>query len=574
MATKTYPGRRGVGIEWISTYVPKPRMPAQTLAESRKKDANKHFIKGLGVTSFSVPNADEDIVTLMSNAEIKLYNETGLRPQDITGQRYTATESSYCNTTPVGALMVRPLEMYFGPDTVTQGSDEMKFACQSGWRAVLRAVNEIYASDDPNMRSVVTMGDIAEYPFESAGEPTSGAYSVSMLIGRNPIISLDPRLSAEYTLWSHEFTKLRIPLGDNRVTGSTMPEVDGHHSQYNYTLTTGRGYVKLEKKFKAMGLPSPMELADFIVVHLPHSSMNLRQGASLQVHHYRVNLPDQYPTLVAEAVASYNAQVDAREEKGPKICGEPKLDGLTSQHEALNVVRRLGQLKKQLEHEHPNIQEVLHLLQALVKYGITEKSVTEAVAKLEADSGSMNREQIIEALKPVEAEVKTFLTHYESFRKGVVSTQRFKQEFGYLDPLTLEIKIPGKGVYSMVFSAMLGNGYSSAIGMGTYSTLWYSGDGVDKNILHVPYGSGSGTNPSLGVIEEPVHDFLRHTSPRNITEGTVPLSIQQYERLHRHRETVGPVKPEYILAEDNPDKVVTLQNIRGNGWREYGVRRR
>ena len=80
-----------VGIDSIAFDIPKIYLPIATLAENRNIEADK-LVKGLGLHKMSFLDVHQDVVTMASNAALKLIQQEKLNPHDI-NRIYIGTES-------------------------------------------------------------------------------------------------------------------------------------------------------------------------------------------------------------------------------------------------------------------------------------------------------------------------------------------------------------------------------------------------------------------------------------------------------------------------------------------------
>ena len=87
-----------VGIHAISYYVPTQFLPIESLANAREI-AYAKLNKGLGLTSMSFPDIDEDAATMGANAVLRLIQSENIHPSTI-GRLYLGTESALDSAKP------------------------------------------------------------------------------------------------------------------------------------------------------------------------------------------------------------------------------------------------------------------------------------------------------------------------------------------------------------------------------------------------------------------------------------------------------------------------------------------
>ena len=174
-----------VGIDSISFDIPKIHLPIKTLAEKRKIEPEK-LIKGLGLTKMSFLDIHQDVVTLASNAVLKLINLEKLNPKEI-ARIYVGTESGVDSSKPIGSYIISLLETQFGEGSFRNCDVvDLTFACIGAVDALQTTLDFIRLN--PTKKAIVVATDIAKYDLNSTGEYTQGAGAIAMLITANPRI--------------------------------------------------------------------------------------------------------------------------------------------------------------------------------------------------------------------------------------------------------------------------------------------------------------------------------------------------------------------------------------------------
>ncbi len=172
-----------VGIDSIAFDVPKIHLPIQTLAQNRNIEADK-LIKGLGLHKMTFLDVHQDVVTLASNAVLKLIQQENLNPATIS-RIYVGTESSVDSSKPVGSYILSLLESQLGEATFRNCDVlDITFACIGAVDALQNCLD--YIRLNPTKKAIVVATDNAKYDLNSTGEYTQGAGAVAMLITSNP----------------------------------------------------------------------------------------------------------------------------------------------------------------------------------------------------------------------------------------------------------------------------------------------------------------------------------------------------------------------------------------------------
>ena len=174
-----------VGIDSIAFDIPQLYLPITSLAENRNIEPEK-LIKGLGLHKMSFLDVHQDVVTLASNAALKLIQQENLNPKEIS-RIYVGTESGVDSSKPVASYVVSNLEMIFG-EASFRNCDvvDLTFACIGAIDALQNCID--YIRLNPNKKAIIIASDNAKYDLNSTGEYTQGAGSIAMLITANPRI--------------------------------------------------------------------------------------------------------------------------------------------------------------------------------------------------------------------------------------------------------------------------------------------------------------------------------------------------------------------------------------------------
>ncbi|MEY2970741.1 MAG: hypothetical protein RLZZ599_1114 [Bacteroidota bacterium] len=199
-----------VGIHALSYYVPSQFLPIETLAEARNIEYAK-LNKGLGLTSMSFPDIDEDAATMGANAVLRLFREENIHPSSV-GRLYLGTESALDSAKPTATYILDLVEKQLAEDhgeNCLRNVDavDMTFACISAVDALENAC--LWAQQNPDKIAIVVASDLAKYDLESTGEYTQGAGSVALAVRSNPdLISINPAIGVA-TKGERDFFKPR-----------------------------------------------------------------------------------------------------------------------------------------------------------------------------------------------------------------------------------------------------------------------------------------------------------------------------------------------------------------------------
>ena len=128
----------------------------------------------------------QDVVTMASNAALKLIQQENLNPSEI-NRIYVGTESGIDSSKPVASYVLSNLEMLFGQASFRNCDVvDLTFACIGAIDALQNCLD--YIRLNPTKKAIVIASDNAKYDLNSTGEYTQGAGSIAMLISSNPRI--------------------------------------------------------------------------------------------------------------------------------------------------------------------------------------------------------------------------------------------------------------------------------------------------------------------------------------------------------------------------------------------------
>lgn len=179
--------------------VPRGYVDLADLAAARGVPASK-YTQGLGVLQMSVADADEDPVTLATEAARRCLQAAGRSPSEI-GLCIVGTETAVDHSKPIASY----LHGLLGLPSACRVF-ETKHACFGGTAGLLNAIDWLAAGSARGRCALIVCTDIARYSVGSAGEPTQGAGAVAMLISENPrLVELEPGITGCFSQDVHDF---------------------------------------------------------------------------------------------------------------------------------------------------------------------------------------------------------------------------------------------------------------------------------------------------------------------------------------------------------------------------------
>jgi hydroxymethylglutaryl-CoA synthase len=197
-----------VGLHALEVALPALSYPIKDLAVLRALEYDKLRF-GLGLEHMAVPDADEDVVTLATQAVIGLMTKQQLAPQAI-GRLYLGTESAVDGAKPTATYILSLLESYFAPQYGPHCFEhcdvvDLTFACIGAVDA-LQNCND-WVANDPARQAIVVASDTARYRLNSTGEYTQGAGAVALLLRHDPALLSFGKYWGVSTAGVHDFYK-------------------------------------------------------------------------------------------------------------------------------------------------------------------------------------------------------------------------------------------------------------------------------------------------------------------------------------------------------------------------------
>ncbi len=197
-----------VGIDDMELYLPKCYLPIATLAKKNNLDVQK-LQGGLGLYNMSIPDADEDVVTMAGEALINLLKKNPDLEANQIGRIYVGTESSVDGAKPIASYLTGIVNQYFKsidkPGMMACDSVDLVFACIGAVDAMENCL--LWLTQQPTKKALVIATDNAKYELASPGEYTQGAGAVAVLLSHNPRMLKIPLQWGCSTACIHDFFK-------------------------------------------------------------------------------------------------------------------------------------------------------------------------------------------------------------------------------------------------------------------------------------------------------------------------------------------------------------------------------
>jgi hydroxymethylglutaryl-CoA synthase len=272
-----------VGIDSIAFDIPKLYLPITTLAENRNIEAEK-LIKGLGLHKMSFLDTHQDVVTMASNAALKLMQQENLNPAEI-NRIYVGTESGVDSSKPVASYVLSNLEQVLGARSFKNCDVvDLTFACIGAVDALQNCLD--YVRLHPEKKAIVIASDNAKYDLNSTGEYTQGAGAIALLITANPrILSFSKEVGVategvfdffkpRRTITKQEALQLENNLEWNGILENEItiykeqPVFDGQYSNQCYINRITEAYEHFKTESHQHG--KLYEKWTSILMHLPY----------------------------------------------------------------------------------------------------------------------------------------------------------------------------------------------------------------------------------------------------------------------------------------------------------------
>jgi len=270
------------GIEQLEVYFPAQFVGQQALEVENGVSSGK-YTKGLGQLQMSFCTDLENIHTVALTVVNNLMAKSSIKYSDI-GRLSVSSETILDKSKSIKSVLMQLFEN--SKNHNVEGVDYLN-ACYGGTAGLFDAVTWVASEDWDGRYALVVCVDIAEYAAGPA-RPTGGVGAVAMLIGPNPVISLEVG-RASYMKHVYDFYKPYL--------SSPYPVVDGKLSNSCYIEAIDECYEKflntMEKRTK-----KPLKLDDFdhCIFHSPYNKLVQKSYGRL-VYNDFLRRPEEYPAF-------------------------------------------------------------------------------------------------------------------------------------------------------------------------------------------------------------------------------------------------------------------------------------
>lgn len=231
-----------VGIVSYGAYIPRYRIKIEEIAKVWGNNANS-IIDGLMVYEKSVPDMDEDTITIAVEAARNAINRAGINPEKI-GAIYTGSESHPYAVKPSSTVVAEAVGA-----TPNLTSADFEFACKAG-TAAIQACMGLVGSDMIELGMAIG-SDVSQGAPGDALEFTAAAGGVAYIIGKKKTIA-NIESTYSYTTDTPDFWRregMPYPEHGGRFTGEPgyfkhvtsaakglMEKMDTKPSDYDYAV--------------------------------------------------------------------------------------------------------------------------------------------------------------------------------------------------------------------------------------------------------------------------------------------------------------------------------------------------
>ncbi len=201
-----------VGIVSYGAYIPRYRIKIEEIAKVWGSNANS-IIDGLMVYEKSVPDMDEDTITIAVEAARHAINRAGINPEKI-GALYTGSESHPYAVKPTSTVVAEAIGA-----TPNLTAADFEFACKAGTAAIQTCMG-LVGSDMIELGMAIG-SDVAQGAPGDALEFTAAAGGVAYIIGKEKQIA-NIESTYSYTTDTPDFWRregMPYPEHGGRFTG-------------------------------------------------------------------------------------------------------------------------------------------------------------------------------------------------------------------------------------------------------------------------------------------------------------------------------------------------------------------
>jgi len=241
-----------IGIVGYGAYIPRFRISVEEIARIWGDDVDS-IKKGLGITEKSVPDMDEDTITISVEAGKNALLRAGINPKSI-GAVYIGSESHPYAVKPSGTVVAEALGL--GQELTCA---DLEFACKAGTAGMQICYSHVKAGQ---IEYGLAIGaDTSQGRPGDALEYSAGAGGAAFIIGREPLATIEATCS--YTTDTSDFWRREgqdYPSHGARFTGKP--------AYFKHVISA----TKLMMEKVSMG---PKDF-DYVVLHMPNAKFPQR----------------------------------------------------------------------------------------------------------------------------------------------------------------------------------------------------------------------------------------------------------------------------------------------------------
>lgn len=249
-----------VGIVGYGSYIPRYRLRIEEIARANRKDG-KAIVESLGVHEKSVPNYNEDTITIATEAARNALEHAGINPDEL-GAIYVGSESHPYAVKPSAATVGEAI----GASPWFTAAD-LEFACKAGTAGIQACIGMVVAGIIKYGMSIGA--DTAQSKPGDALEYTASAGGAAYIVGNEkPIAIFEKNLTVSYTTDTPDFwrrERRRYPEHGGRFTGS--------EAYFKHICSAARRMMEVVGR--------KPEDYDYLVLHMPNCKFPLRASKIL-----------------------------------------------------------------------------------------------------------------------------------------------------------------------------------------------------------------------------------------------------------------------------------------------------
>ncbi len=246
-----------VGIVGYGCYIPKFRITVEEITKVWGENP-ENIKKGLGIEEKSVPDIDEDTVTISVEAGKNALLRAGIKPEKI-GALYIGSESHPYVVKPSGTIVAEALQL--GTDLMVA---DLEFACKAGTAGIQCCISHVKAGQIEYGMAIGA--DTSQSRPGDALEYTAAAGGAAFVIGKDPLAEIEGTCS--FTTDTPDFwrrDKQDYPRHGARFTGKP--------AYFKHVVSASTNMMK------KLGL-RPSDFA-YVVLHMPNGKFPTRAAKVL-----------------------------------------------------------------------------------------------------------------------------------------------------------------------------------------------------------------------------------------------------------------------------------------------------